>query len=49
MYDERCAEEELAALAVEDSIPAIPIESGPRYWENRHLKLDERLRDTNGQ
>ncbi|HKE33154.1 MAG TPA: hypothetical protein VKD65_15590 [Candidatus Angelobacter sp.] len=41
------AVEELEALAIEGLSSGDPIESGPDYWEEKHRRLDERLKRTN--
>lgn len=38
------AEDELEALALEGINSGDPTEPGPRYWEDKHRRLDERLR-----
>jgi hypothetical protein len=35
-------------LAIEEFDSGDPIEVGPGYWEDKHQKLDERLRGTGG-
>jgi hypothetical protein len=40
------AEDELGALALEGLNSGEPIEVGPRYWEDKHRRLDERLNKT---
>lgn len=40
------AEEEIEALAVEGLNSGEPIEVGPGYWEEKHRRLDERLKMT---
>lgn len=40
------AEDELEALAVEGLNSGDPIEAGPGYWEEKHRRLDERLKKT---
>lgn len=40
------AEEELESLALEGLNSGIPIEVGPGYWEEKHRRLDERLKRT---
>jgi hypothetical protein len=44
--DEQAAEEELEALAIEGLNSGDPVEVGPGYWEEKHRRLDERLRKT---
>jgi hypothetical protein len=43
--DER-AENELEELALEGINSGTPLEIGPGYWEEKHRRLDERLRNT---
>ena len=38
------AEDELEALALEGLGSGEPIEVGPGYWEEKHRRLDERLK-----
>jgi hypothetical protein len=38
--------EELESLALEGLNSGTPIEVGPSYWQEKHLRLDERLRKT---
>ncbi|MGD1092964.1 MAG: type II toxin-antitoxin system ParD family antitoxin [Bryobacteraceae bacterium] len=38
------AEEELGALALEGLNSGEPLEVGPSYWEEKHRRLDERLK-----
>jgi hypothetical protein len=40
------AEEELEALAIEGLNSGDPIEVGPGYWEEKHRRLEERLKKT---
>ena len=40
------AESELVALALEGLNSGDPIEVGPGYWEEKHRRLDERLKQT---
>ncbi len=40
------AERELVALALEGLNSGDPIEIGPGYWEEKHRRLDERLKQT---
>ena len=42
-------EEELESLALEGLKSGDPIESGPGYWEEKHRRLDERLKKTGTQ
>jgi len=46
---EQSSEDELTTLALEGLNSGDPIEVEPGYWETKHQKLDERLRDTSGQ
>ena len=39
------AEEELEALALEGLNSGDPIEPGPGYWEEKHRRLDDRLKN----
>jgi hypothetical protein len=43
---DQAAEEELEALALEGLNSGAPIEVGPGYWEEKHRRLDERLKRT---
>jgi hypothetical protein len=36
--------DELDSLALEGLSSGAPIEVGPSYWQEKHLRLDERLR-----
>ena len=38
--------EELEALALEGLEFGAPIEAGPSYWQEKHRRLDERLKKT---
>jgi hypothetical protein len=38
--------EELESLGLEGLNSGAPIEVGPSYWQDKHLRLDERLRKT---
>jgi hypothetical protein len=38
--------EELEALALEGLESGVPIEAGPSYWQEKHRRLDERLKKT---
>ena len=38
--------EELEALALEGLESGAPIEAGPTYWQEKHRRLDERLKKT---
>ena len=40
------AEDELETLAREGLDSGEPIEAGPGYWEEKHHRLDERLKKT---
>ena len=44
--DDEAAEEELEALALEGLNSGSPIEVGPGYWEQKHRRLEERLKKT---
>ena len=39
------AEDELEALALEGLASGAPMEAGPGYWEEKHRRLDERLKN----
>jgi hypothetical protein len=43
---DQSAEEELESLALEGLNSGEPIEVGPGYWEEKHRRLDERLKKT---
>ena len=43
---EQLAEEELEVLALEGLNSGDTIEVGPGYWEEKHRRLDERLKRT---
>jgi hypothetical protein len=43
---EQQAEDELQTLALEGLNSGEPIQVGPRYWEDKHRRLDERLNKT---
>ena len=43
------AAEELEDLAMAGIYSGEPIEIGPGYWEEKHRRLDERLKRMNGQ
>jgi hypothetical protein len=45
---DQAAEEELEALALEGLNSGEPIEAGPGYWEDKHRRLEERLKKTGG-
>jgi len=38
--------EKLESLALEGLNSGVPIEVGPSYWQEKHIRLDERLRKT---
>jgi hypothetical protein len=38
--------EELESLALEGFTSGTPTDVGPSYWQEKHLRLDERLRKT---
>ena len=42
--DDQAAEEELEALALEGLNSGDPIEVGAGYWEEKHRRLEERLK-----
>jgi hypothetical protein len=44
--DDQAAEDELESLAVEGLDSGAPIETGPGYWEEKHRRLEERLKKT---
>ena len=44
--DDQDAEGELEALAFEGLNSGDPIEAGPGYWEEKHRRLEERLKKT---
>ena len=44
--DDQTAEEELEALALEGLNSGDPIEAGAGYWEEKHRRLEERLKKT---
>ena len=46
---EQSARDELEALALEGLNSGPPIEAGPGYWEAKHRRLDEHLRNTKRQ
>lgn len=46
---EQSAKDELEALALEGLNSGPPIEAGPKYWEAKHRRLDERLKKTKRQ
>jgi hypothetical protein len=41
--------EELESLALEGLNSGAPVEPGPSYWQDKHVRLDERLRNTDAQ
>ena len=43
---DQAAEEELESLALEGFNSGEPIDVGPGYWEEKHRRLDERLKRT---
>jgi hypothetical protein len=43
---DQSAEEELEQLALEGLNSGEAIQSGPGYWEEKHRRLDERLKNT---
>jgi hypothetical protein len=43
---EQSAEEELETLALEGLNSGDPLPVGPGYWEEKHRRLDERLKKT---
>jgi hypothetical protein len=43
---DQSAEEELESLALEGLNSGDAIEAGPGYWEEKHRRLDERLKKT---
>ena len=43
---DQSAEEELESLALEGLNSGAPIDAGPGYWEEKHRRLDERLKKT---
>jgi hypothetical protein len=43
---DQAAEEELESLALAGLNSGDPIEVGPSYWEEKHRRLDERLKKT---
>jgi hypothetical protein len=46
---EQEGEEELETLARQGLNSGAPIEIGPGYWEEKHRRLEERLKKTNNQ
>ena len=45
-HDDQTAEDELEALALEGLNSGGPIEVSPSYWEEKHRRLEERLKKT---
>jgi hypothetical protein len=43
---DQSAEDELEGLALDGLNSGEPIEVGPGYWEEKHRRLDERLKKT---
>lgn len=41
---DQAAEEELESLALEGLHSGAPLEIGPGYWEEKHRRLDDRLK-----
>lgn len=41
---DEAAREELESLALEGLNSGAPMEAGPGYWEQKHRRLDERLK-----
>jgi uncharacterized protein YoaH (UPF0181 family) len=46
VHADQQAIEELEALAIEGLESGAPIEVGPSYWQEKHRRLDERLKKT---
>ena len=44
---DQAAEQELESLALEGLNSGEPTEVGPEYWQEKHRRLDERLKRTN--
>jgi hypothetical protein len=44
LRERAAAEEELEALALDGLNSGEPLEVGPGYWEEKHRRLDERLK-----
>ncbi len=44
---DQSGEEQLESLALEGLNSGDPIQVGPGYWEEKHRRLNERLRKTN--
>lgn len=43
-HEDQTAEQELAHIALEGLQSGNPIEVGPGYWEEKHRRLEERLK-----
>ena len=43
---DQSAEEELESLALEGLKSGEPVQAGPGYWDEKHRRLDERLKKT---
>jgi hypothetical protein len=43
---DQSAEEEIESLALEGLDSGDPIETGPGYWEDKHRRLDARLKSS---
>ena len=43
---DQSAEDELESLSLDGLNSGDPIEAGPGYWEEKHRRLDERLKKT---
>ena len=41
--------EELESLALEGLNSGAPVDPGPSYWQEKHLRLDERLKNPGAQ
>jgi hypothetical protein len=46
VHADQSAEKELESLALEGLNSGDPIQVGPGYWEEKHRRLDERLKRT---
>ena len=46
---DQSAEEELESLALEGLNSGDPIEAGPGYWEEKHQRLNDRLKNASPQ
>ena len=44
MKADQAAEEEIESLALEGLHSGEPVEAGPGYWEEKHRRLEERLK-----